>query len=215
MFSKSTPGGWIPMVKRPARRFTLLDAMILVGGAAVAMLGIRQLFSEDSDEIDSLSFGSELFPWPYWLTVGFRVAGLVLMVASIALLVLRLIGPRPPIRRVMRQPGTVACFFAVACSLLSYVVRNVAEWSIRIFSDTPHITVLGIPTLMSENPSAAAVLWEYLLPVLPSTTPCLVATAWLALWLGRNGRPEPGWIDRCGRVVGWSWIAWGMVGAIH
>jgi hypothetical protein len=203
------------MAKRPARKFTLLDAMILVGAAGVVFLGIRQLFSEDTDEIDSLSFGAELFPWPYWLTVGFRVAGLVLMVASITLLILRLVGPRPPIRRVMRQPGTVACFFAVACSLLRFAVRNVAEWSIRLFSDRPRITVLGIPTKMSENPTPAAVLWEYLLPALPSVTPCLVATAWIALWLGRTGRPEPGWIDRCGRAVGWLWIAWGVVGAIH
>ena len=30
--------------------------------------------------------------------------------------------------------------------------------------------------------------------------------------MNRRWRPEPGWIDRSGRVLGWAWIAW-MVAA--
>jgi hypothetical protein len=38
-----------------------------------------------------------------------------------------------------------------------------------------------------------------------------VAGAWLALALGGRWRPEPSWIDRLGRAVGWLWIAALMV----
>ncbi len=33
-----------------------------------------------------------------------------------------------------------------------------------------------------------------------------VAASWLVLIVGRRWRPEPSWIDRCGRAVGAYWI---------
>ncbi len=36
----------------------------------------------------------------------------------------------------------------------------------------------------------------------------VIPITWLLLVLGRRWRPEPGWIDRAGRLLGWSWIVW-------
>jgi hypothetical protein len=36
---------------------------------------------------------------------------------------------------------------------------------------------------------------------------CAILGAWLTLILTGCGRPERSWIDRFGRVVGFSWIA--------
>jgi hypothetical protein len=41
-----------------------------------------------------------------------------------------------------------------------------------------------------------------------------VAFLWIIFALGKIGRPEPGWIDRAGRIVGWGWISWGVIGQI-
>ena len=34
-----------------------------------------------------------------------------------------------------------------------------------------------------------------------------VAVAWILLAAGRRWRPEPHWLDRTGRVLGWFWVA--------
>jgi hypothetical protein len=34
-----------------------------------------------------------------------------------------------------------------------------------------------------------------------------VASSWLLLLVSGRWRPEPSWIDRSGRVLGWIWIA--------
>ncbi len=34
-----------------------------------------------------------------------------------------------------------------------------------------------------------------------------VVAVWGTMALARRWRPEPGWIDRAGRVIGWLWIA--------
>ena len=33
-----------------------------------------------------------------------------------------------------------------------------------------------------------------------------IAACWLVLIVGRRWRPEPSWIDRCGRALGAYWI---------
>ena len=34
-----------------------------------------------------------------------------------------------------------------------------------------------------------------------------VIGGWLGLRLAGRWRPDPGWIDRLGRILGWTWIA--------
>ena len=41
---------------------------------------------------------------------------------------------------------------------------------------------------------------------LPSVGQAVIAP-WLLLWLGGHWKPEPSWIDRLGRVLGWGWLA--------
>jgi hypothetical protein len=186
--------------------------MILVVASSVVMLGVRHGLSDFADSL-GWRFRFALHPdRAEWLIMGRAVVGLVLMVASIFLLILRARRPRPSIRHVMRQPGTVACFFVVAYFLMDQGVQTVSRLVAEMFHP---IQVLILPqqaTLSEEFTTPGYVVWSYLTPY-NYEFPCLVATAWLALRLGRIGRPESGWIDRSGRAVGWSWIAWGISGA--
>ncbi len=112
----------------PCRRFTLLDGMILVAGSAVGTAGILGQWGDQTVE--------------GWVNVADDVSGFLLMLASALLLILRLRGPRPTIRRIARQPGAAGCFAVVAFGVLDHAdmlvrvatghvvppVHSVGEW---------------------------------------------------------------------------------------
>ncbi len=160
------------------RRFSVLDAMILVAATAVGFAGIR-------------GCSPEYYTWPYtpipplpWLNRSavtlahwaFYVSPLPAAWTFTAL-VPRLRSPRPSMPRLMRQPGAVASSAATMLILMGAIhylvdLRNTASWH-----DTPiELTVFSLG--------------------------CGVASAWLILALGRHWRAEPSWIDRLGRVLG-------------
>src|SRR3954469_13856287 len=98
------------MTRLRCRNFTLLDGMILVGGAAVGFTWVR---SSNEPGI--------FIPNDRLLAIHAH-AGLLLMLASILILILRLRRPRPTLRRVARQPGAVACFAMVAYGLACHAL---------------------------------------------------------------------------------------------
>ena len=168
---------------RPCRPFTLLDAAILVGVVAVALCGA----------VDHFRFVIGGMNWSYILH---DMASYSLTLAATFLLIVRLRRPRPPIRRVARQPGTAACF-AMTASVLAYNVG--------------HQMKEAVDGLWSFDRSASLWIWTVFNPPF-YTAACDVPIVWSILALSRARRPEPGWIDRSGRAVGWSWIAWGLSG---
>ena len=89
----------------PCRRFTLLDGMILIAGAAVWFAGFRSSKSRVN-----------------WIHTARSYSDSLLMLASCLVLIFRLRRPRPPIRVLARQPGAVACFAAVASHFKSLCV---------------------------------------------------------------------------------------------
>jgi hypothetical protein len=115
---------------------------------------------------------------------------------SLAWLLLRLRRPRPRLRRLMRQPGMVAC------------TASAVVLGIRLIN---HLSIAGLIACHYGGADA----WGYLddittqdeMPFVPSQIGCAVAAAWAVQALGGCWRPERSWIDRMGRVLGWYWLA--------
>jgi hypothetical protein len=110
---------------------------------------------------------------------------------AFAMIVIRLRGPRPRSRRVFRQPGMAAsCVvpLAVMAAILQISIMHIAA-----FYKPNELTIgSGYNFFVSYN------------------TICYcgfgVAVAWIALAMTGCRRPEPGWIDRTGRLLGVCWI---------
>src|SRR4051812_18082030 len=77
------------------RRFGIADGLVLVAAIATGLAPVRSSLSE---------FWGE----PWWIR--YPVAGIAPVLASLtlAIIVLRLRRPRPPIRLVLRQPGLLS-----------------------------------------------------------------------------------------------------------
>ena len=166
------------------RRFTLLDGMILVAGVAVGLVG-------------GLA-GYEQFHGRIWPNAASRFLCYVMTLASCMVLIFRLREPRPPLRLVARQPGAVACFAIVAFQLSSVIQALILSirWDEATFLGRIDSTIW---TVFSEIGTRYA-------SVIPIT--------WVLLAVSRHWRPEPGWIDRAGRILGWAWTALWLIDPI-
>lgn len=177
---------------KPGRAFGLLDAIILVGAAAAGATSIRPVLHYGRG---MPNFFREYFPalGPLFfaaysdLVVEFLVPWLASL--TLAFLAIRLRKPRPRFRRLMQQPGTVACVAA------AFVM------AIGVASASAAIGVVGLNA--SEN------LEDFCLPVLSrifNMASIAVVAVWSFIALAGRWKPEAGWIDLMGRVVGATWI---------
>ena len=173
--------------KTSCRPFTLLDGMILVAGVGAGFAWLRARLPEYQDELDGM-LGSR----SRWSDIAFNAAGILLILGSMLVLILRLRKPRPKMRQVARQPGFGACFTAVAIAIGCFY----SELTYSMFYRAEYPAISGAWHFESFNPR--------------DETAYAIAAIWLLFALGRIGRREPGWIDRSGRVLGWCWIAWGV-----
>jgi len=107
------------------------------------------------------------------LWYGYQVAEASLFGMTPTFFILRLRRPRPPFRVLLAQPGMVAGLAMV----------------FGLFWGTG--TLLTLFPGRFDGFSAA-----------PSAIGGAVALAWFALALSRKGKPEPGWVDRMGRILG-------------
>jgi F0F1-type ATP synthase membrane subunit a len=192
----------------PLRRFRLLDAMILVAATAVAcvlMVGMERA----SDGAISWSAVPELFTdyahqpeitidnHIYWTDVCLGTGVLLFLltlpffvVYTLVLIPVRLLSPRPRLRRLADQPGfRVAVAFGL--SILFLVIYAI------------------IPVMFKG--------WGFWAEVAPDPSVCLIAipafpglaisASWLSSLIGVRWRPERSWVDRLGRILGVYWIA--------
>jgi len=175
------------------RKFTLVDAMVLVAAIGVAFVLIREY-------LESLPFRRILLlvahdPALSWLwRLGTVLSGILAPLAvslSLALWILRFREPRPDLHRVFRQPGMVAC---------SATVIETSVFVLKVLFSEYYVVRKGwmMPQLNQ--------LWIIRLPWNGE----VVAVAWILLWLSGRWRSEPSWIDRAGRVLGVYWVVSGV-----
>jgi hypothetical protein len=171
------------------RRFTLIDAMVLIAATAIALVLIRPFLADFSfpvvvhSPVDVLILG---------LTVCVSLEPLALT-SSLALGLLRLRKPRPRLRQVFRQPGMAACWATGICTLFIIIIYLISYFMIifelRRFAFGDYF--------LFEN--AGLVLFSF--------TGWAICAVWTVLWLAGVWRAEHSWIDRAGRVLGVYWVS--------
>src|SRR5947209_11055 len=107
------------MPTRFDRKPTLLDAMIVVAATAVGLACFRP--------VPPLFYSG-----PHVWALSVLVADVTALLApwTVALLVIRLLPPRPRLRRLARQPGFVACAVSVMDLIanVDFVLARLAAW---------------------------------------------------------------------------------------
>ena len=175
------------MREPPCRSFTISDAMVLVAATAVGMAGNRWAgwsipLRLPAAESRSLRFAA--------LIEEAELACLPMLAAwTMAFLFIRLRRPRTSHRRLVRQPGMLACYSA----LLGMAIF--AVW-ILIMLGLHSVTPNGYWFLRGGNFISNAERIGF-----------LVIGAWFAMTMVCGWRPIASWIDRLGRVLGLGWIS--------
>jgi hypothetical protein len=122
----------------------------------------------------------------YWgADHAFQLAEMFLFSMTPAFFILRLRRPRPSLRVLLRQPGTVAALAMV----------------FGLFWGTGALLAL-FPERVDAMTSAPAAIGG------------AVAVGWGILALSRWWEPERGWVDRVGRILGCIAIGMGLLGLV-
>jgi hypothetical protein len=185
------------------RRFSTLDGMILVGALASGF-GVLRMSSPEANWGDILERAVSLSDWSVG-SAGLLMVNLLTFATpmavslTMALLVLRNRQPRPPWRRLMRRPGTMACL-APSCGWAFGVMFAAAAMA---DGGADELRWPGSPGLWIEVFSLAA---SFLAGF-------AVAITWIILVAIRRWHPEPSWLDRLGRLAGAGWIALSLLTA--
>jgi hypothetical protein len=196
---------------RPVRRFSLLDALVLVAAIALGFAWVRAIEVRDSRR----GFRT-LSGWDYVdlastrLEKGWRTAEVYLPVAAaltIALPVLACRRPGPGLRRLSRRPGFVAP--AAVCVALLASAAGAAAVTTR-----DDVFLRGHLSRVEDH-------YDFSFPgdLIPSVGPAhcglAVAVGWSLLILGRRWQPSPDWLDRSGRALGLFWLIWAAINVIE
>jgi hypothetical protein len=197
------------MAASPIRRFTLLDAMVLLAATAVGLtmavdygetsLEENILFRYGTGEDDRPYF--PVRPWGGWtiaklLYCSPRAAQILppfLVAWSAALLVLRMVRPRPEVRGLFTQPGVTACVVSLAASAIGITARVLKNY------------YRCVMTAWGEIDSPFYML-DCAFPIVASYAAFGVVVTWGILGAGRRLDAEPTWIDRFGRAIGVLWV---------
>ena len=185
------------------RRFGVYDLMVLIAGAGLLFAfennKIRNLTQQFAELCTAIAAYFGFLPArPYgppqylteairnqWSSVewyGVQAAELLILVMTAVFLLMRVRQPRPPIRVLLRQPGTIAGL-AVTFGLIF-----VAGWLHRLF----------FGRLIDGS-------------VTPIAVGGTVALAWTCLTLTRRWEAERSWVDWVGQILGATAIVVGLI----
>jgi hypothetical protein len=180
------------------RRPNLGDAMILIVAAALAMAITKQVDARPPfvliKNVIVSAFGSDAMVASLWIA---KWISPWLLTMAVALLVIRFRQPRPRLRRIWHQPGTLASTLGIL-ALIFVGLISLALPALHIF-----ILLLGGFSGSNTNPPME--LASFLAEV-TSYSGTLILGSWLTLALSGRFRSEPGWIDGLGIIVGFCWI---------
>ena len=170
----------------------MADGLIVIAATAAMLAMLR-----DAPEQDTVFVGGGLTRYhqaPYAVRLALR-ATFVLIPWTVAAFLMRLRQPRPPLRRLVLQPGMAAC-------------GAVTLW--LGFKTLLLVLMLGVPqqrSLVRAYMGDGALIASWAAPA--------VAGAWLVLLLSGRWRPDRGWIDRLGRAIGASWLVLEVLNSIR
>ena len=177
-----------------SRRLTLLDLMIAVAGLAIG------LWIMPNGLIDVARTAFSIITGPYaisvraqWLSILIvKYVSPVSVIGSFTVLALAITPPGPPVRRLFRQPGFVACctvgMTALIAGPLSFAISQ-KNLIAGLSASTRLQVFLGEALTFRRGEGGFA-----------------VASAWLVLWENGRWRPQPSWTDRLGRLLGLFWV---------
>jgi hypothetical protein len=170
----------------PRRRFNVADGLIITAATATTLALLREAPDWSHHVFLGGNFAGYLNP-PLALRLAAR-AIYVLPPWTVAIFLLGLRQPRPPLRRLILRPGMAAC---------GAVVLWLGFKTLMLMT-----MMIGVPhkrTLVTYYLGNGVALVSWAAPA--------VAGAWLVLVISGRWRPVRGWIDRCGRAIGMSWLA--------
>lgn len=171
---------------RGDRRFTIIDAMILVAASAVAFVVVRPIIN------------GRLQGQPWWASYLAAVMGF-LVAWTPTVLILRSRRPRPPLRRLTRQPGFAAGLAGTSVVLLGALAIGLL--ALVRFARRGMAVRAGLPLRPPNSAWWLGVVLHFGAVVGPA-----VIGAWLLLAFSGRRRPSGGWLDLLGRALGTAWI---------
>ncbi len=176
------------------RRFTLIDAMVLIAATALSLVLIREYvdYLQNRRILSVLTRDWSLASLWRWGTLLSGALAPLAVSLSLALWLLRLEKLKPSVRRLLRQPGMMASSAAVIATSLFLVKALFSQYYLSQASSSRMLPLEG--------------LWMVRLPWNGE----VVAVVWLLLWASGSWRSEPSWIDRAGRALGVYWIVSGV-----
>jgi hypothetical protein len=191
------------------RAFGLMDLMVLIAAFAAGLFVNRMSWASISPS-GLWGLAPSMPPRMRTYVAIQNALSIVLphvITLTFAMAVIRWRRPRPSLRRIARQPGTVACTIAGLCVLLigGWVAGNMAlggearlriediSWSVS--ADTHRLSGLQGP------------LWEKSFLAYADRIGFAVGGGWLCLLLGGRWRQEWSWIGLLGYGLGWLWVA--------
>jgi hypothetical protein len=201
----SSEEGSAPMRPRTTRSLRISDILVLVAATGLGVAGCKLWLSLEGISV------YDLWPWgrgsastKLWLATMWSLPGVSVMLLSwtTSVLLLRLLTPRPPRRRLWLQPGFLACvaaIFVYACTVLGFA--SLLVWD--IVKTGPVV----IPELL--DPGLLLELFKRMFTYRPDAelhAGRAVLIVWLVAWAGGRLRAEPSWVDRAGRILGAAWI---------
>ncbi|WP_435018656.1 hypothetical protein TA3x_000640 [Tundrisphaera sp. TA3] len=202
------------VVKMPARvdlnpplrrRFTLLDAMLVVAAFA-AILAVHRwndMGTEWWTFFRNLR-DRRLWSWKIIPEIPFRLAGdasFPMLILSFTVFASRLMSPRPRWRRLARQPGFVACLAIVPAGIIGLALTII---------EVNRFSAVAYPSGGLLAKERLSVWLQTLSMTLAEPCGFAVAMAWSTQALVGGWRPKDDWVDRLGRVVGCTWVAMAM-----
>jgi hypothetical protein len=185
-----------------ARKFTLIDAMVLIAATAVALLSVRHHLRSDDLRLPMPgAWSTHPLAFILYCETVITISTPFVIAFAVALVVLSLRNPRPRIRRVFRHPGVTACIAICCVSIFTLL----SCWVLPICCVYP---VSGQRFSIASFSSALIDVCSVQLPMMIGGA---VGSVWIILWLGRAWRTEPSWMDRTGKAVGVAGLIGGIV----